>query len=147
MGIPVEDAGNGHSGRAPSADPIESEDRDGQNMPTELARLRADVIALLISQGAPDFRTRLLRELVRFAAGVPLWQVNLQLPSTDERLLRRIRRLQAQLTALLALPELDRKLQNRLADDLAEACERLYASSGQAEPIRQYDGGHDASFE
>ena len=111
----------------------------------ETGRVRVDVIALLTCPPAPDFRARLLRELVRFAAGTPAWMAGLaQADEKDqERALRRVRRLQDALTEALAMPDLDRKTQARLAEDLAEATDRLYALSGQTEPARKSEDAHD----
>ena len=56
---------------------------------------------------------------------------------TRERALRRVRRLQSLITEMLPQPCLDRKTQTRLADELAEASDRLYTLSGQIEPVRK----------
>ena len=111
----------------------------------ETERARVDVVALLTCPPAPDFRARLLRELVRFAAGTPAWTAGLaQADAKDqERALRRVRRLQESLTEALAMPELDRKTQARLAEDLADASDRLYLLSGQTEPARKSENAHD----
>lgn len=111
----------------------------------ESASVRADVITLLVSPPAPDFRARLLRELVRFAAGMPVWQKGLAEvgEKAQERALRRVRRLQEALTEALVQDDLDRKTQSRLAEELADASDRLYALSGQTEPVRKGEEGHD----
>jgi Helix-hairpin-helix domain len=111
----------------------------------ETERVCVDVVALLTCPPAPDFRARLLRELVRFAAGTPAWMTGLaQADAKDqERALRRVRRLQEALTESLAMTDLDRKTQARLAEDLADASDRLYALSGQIEPARKSEDAHD----
>lgn len=111
----------------------------------EMQVTRNEVIALLTSRFAPDFRARLLREMVRFAAGVPGWQQGLAQggEKDQERALRRVRRLRQSLAQALPQPEPDRKTQSRLAEDIAEASDRLYALSGQTEPTRSTEDGHE----
>lgn len=111
----------------------------------ESSGICVDLITLLVSPPAPDFRARLLRELVRFAAGMPAWQKGLAEAGdkAQERALRRVRRLKEALTEALVPPDLDRKTQSRLAEELAEASDRLYALSGQTEPLRKGEESHD----
>ncbi len=111
----------------------------------ELQVTREEIVLLLTSRFAPDFRARLLRELVRFAAGVPAWQQALAQggEKDQERALRRLRRLREALGEALPQTELDRKTQARLAEDVAEASDRLYALSGQAEPVRSTEDAHE----
>ena len=111
----------------------------------EAERARQDIVALLTCPPAPNFRARLLRELVRFAAGMPLWKAALaQAGDKDqERALRRLRRLQDSLMETRVQQDIDRKTQARLAEDLAEASDRLYALSGQPEPARRTEDTHD----
>ena len=54
-----------------------------------------------------------------------------------------MRRLQEALTEALVQDDLDRKTQSRLAEELADASDRLYALSGQTEPVRKGEEGHD----
>ena len=111
----------------------------------EMQAARSEVVTLLTSRFAPDFRARLLREMVRFAAGTTTWQQGLWQGSEkdQERALRRVRRLREALAQALPQPELDRKTQSRLAEDIAEASDRLYALSGQAEPTRSTEDAHE----
>ena len=117
-------------------------------LPTWLVEMqvaRDEAIALLTSRHAPNFRARLLRELVRFAAGIPGWQQGLTqgAEKDQERALRRIRRLRLSLMEALPQTEPDRKTQSRLAEDIAEASDRLYALSGQTEPTRSTEDAHE----
>lgn len=111
----------------------------------ESSGICVDLITLLVSPPAPDFRARLLRELVRFAAGMPAWQKGLAEVGDEaqERALRRVRRLKEALTEALVSPDLDRKTQSRLAEELADASDRLYTLSGQTEPLRKGEDSHD----
>ena len=111
----------------------------------EAERARQDIVALLTCPPAPNFRARLLRELVRFAAGMPVWKTAiLGVGDKDqERALRRLRRLQDSLMETRVQQDIDRKTQARLAEDLAEASDRLYALSGQPEPARRAEDTHD----
>ncbi len=111
----------------------------------EAERARQDILALLTCPPAPNFRARLLRELVRFAAGMPVWKTVLSgMGDKDqERALRRLRKLQDSLADTRPAPDVDRKTQARLAEDLAEASDRLYALSGQPEPARRPEDTHD----
>ncbi len=119
-----------------------------QLLPTWLVEMqvaRDETVALLTSRHAPNFRARLLRELVRFAAGIPGWQQGLMqgAEKDQERALRRVRRLRLSLMEALPQTEPDRKTQSRLAEDIAEASDRLYALSGQTEPTRSTEDAHD----
>lgn len=111
----------------------------------EAERARQDILVLLTCPPAPNFRARLLRELVRFAAGMPAWKAALSEMSDkdQERALRRLRKLQDSLADTRIEPDVDRKTQARLAEDLAEATDRLYALSGQPEPARRPEDTHD----
>ncbi len=111
----------------------------------EAERARQDILALLTCPPAPNFRARLLRELVRFAAGMPVWKaaLNGMGDKDQERALRRLRKLQDSLADTRVQPDVDRKTQARLAEDLAEASDRLYALSGQPEPARRPEDTHD----
>lgn len=111
----------------------------------EMQSARSEVITLLTSRFAPNFRARLLREMVRFAAGATGWQQELAQggEKDQERALRRLRRLRDALAEALPQPELDRKTQSRLAEDISEASDRLYALSGQTEPTRSTEDAHE----
>jgi len=89
-------------------------------------------LALLLTDAAPDYRARLLRETVGFMQLVrALLRCPLPEAKLRERATRRLQSVAAALSDALAGPELDRKAQTRLADELAQAGDRLEALIGQ----------------
>lgn len=109
---------------------------------TNLVPTIARALRLLVSDHAPDYRARLLRELIRFLRRAELAQEKANgVPERErERLLRRLGRVAELLAQAEAKPELDRKAQTRLADELAEASSRLATLLGIADtPLRLDD--------
>lgn len=109
---------------------------------TNLAPTIARALRLLVSDYAPAYRARLLRELIRFLRRAELAQTKPSgVPDRErERLLRRLGRVAELLAQAETRPDLDRKAQTRLADELAEASSRLAALLGITDtPLRLDD--------
>jgi hypothetical protein len=90
-------------------------------------------ITLLLSVHAPTFRSRLLKELARFARhAASLASDKSRLSEKEqENLARRLRRIGDEFAAAAAQPDLDRKAQTRLIETLAEFCDRFAASGNE----------------
>jgi hypothetical protein len=89
-------------------------------------------LALLLAESAPGYRARLLRETISFMQLVKiLLQCTLPDLKSQERALRRLQAVGIALANALADTELDRKAQTRLADELAQAGDRLEALIGR----------------
>jgi len=106
----------------------------------------AQAVALLTNPLAPDYRASLLRELVRYASRMPGWlnAFTTQTERDRERAVRRMHRIGELLTEASAQPDIDRKAQTRLSEDLSDASDRLDALTGTGEPAsREKAGGED----
>ncbi len=94
-------------------------------------RVLSLTLALLMTEPALGYRARLLREAIGFMQLVmALLRYPLPEAKARERATRRLQSVAAALSDALAGPELDRKAQTRLADELAQAGDRLEALIG-----------------
>jgi NAD-dependent DNA ligase len=89
-------------------------------------------LALLLTGEATNYRARLLRETIGFMQLVRgMLQCDLTDAKTQERALRRLQTASAALSSAISDPEMDRKAQTRLADELAQVGNRLETLIGR----------------
>ncbi len=102
-------------------------------------------VALLINPFAPVYRANLLRELVRYASRMPGWlnSFGTQTERDRDRAVRRMHRIGELLTEASAQPDLDRKTQTRLSEDLSDASDRLDALTEIDTPASREKAGGD----
>lgn len=91
------------------------------------ARTQGEVITLLLSVHAPEFRSRLMKELARIAtrAEALILDAPFLSPKDQEKAARRLRRIAREMNETSALTTIDRKTQANLADSLAEHFDKL----------------------
>src|SRR5262249_21749143 len=89
-------------------------------------------LRLLLTEAATGYRARLLRETIGFMHLLQgLLQNALPEGKAQERAARRLQTVSTELSNALGGPELDRKAQTRLADELAQASDRLETLIGR----------------
>lgn len=93
----------------------------------EAAQAVGKAIALLTSEQAPQFRSRLLRELARFAHRADALMLEADRLSAKDRAraARRLLRMNEAISAACVQRDLDRKAQTDLADRLAETSDKI----------------------
>lgn len=91
------------------------------------AQALVEVINLLLTPQASDFRSRLLRDLSRFSQRTQslIFDAAHLSPDNQERAIRRLRRATKELGDFAAQALTDRKMQSKLADSLEELCDKL----------------------
>lgn len=91
------------------------------------AQALVEVINLLLTPQASDFRSRLLRDLSRFSQRTQslIFDAAHLSPDNQERAIRRLRRASKELGDFAAQALTDRKMQSKLADALEELCDKL----------------------
>ena len=91
------------------------------------AQALVEVINLLLTPQASDFRSRLLRDLSRFSQRTQslIFDAAHLSPDNQERAIRRLRRATKELGDFAAQTLSDRKMQSKLADSLEELCDKL----------------------
>ncbi len=89
-------------------------------------------LRLLLTEAATGYRARLLRETLGFMHLVKaLLQCSMTEAKAQERAVKRLQAVNEALADAISGPDMDRKAQTRLADELAQACDRLEHLIGQ----------------
>ncbi len=123
-------AQEGDSPAAAADGPTPAVENSPLSLPVE--RTLALALELLLSEPATGFRARLLRETVGFMRLARiLTQLEPLAPKARERALRRLTAAAAALEQANDQPDMDRKEQTRLANELAQTSERLEALIGR----------------
>jgi hypothetical protein len=96
-------------------------------------------VALLTDERAPQFRSRLLRELARFTSQVDALSAKEGelTPKGLDRARRRLQRAAGALQAAAVEPAFDRKAQGRLADDLGDLTSKLAELTEENRPASE----------
>ena len=110
-----------------SASPDQTPGERATRLVTGGAQALVEVINLLLTPQASDFRSRLLRDLSRFSQRTQslIFDAAHLSPDNQERAIRRLRRASKELGDFAAQALTDRKMQSKLADALEELCDKL----------------------